>query len=104
MENAPLGILSINKQGDIIDTNPKLLDILGPACPEDTRPINIFSFAPLVEAGIGEDFRLCLESLRPDVHERPYTSKRGKELYLRYHLTPVLDREGRASLAAFRPL
>ena len=97
VENAPLGILSINVQGQIIDTNPKLLDIFGSPSPEDARAINIFSFPPLVEAGIAEDFRLCLESGKPDIHERKYTSEGGKELYLRYHLTPVLDMEGQVS-------
>ena len=89
VENAPLGIISVNKDGTIIDVNPKLLKILGSPSLEKTRNINILNFSPLVESGITDDFLLCLKKGNTIISERLYKSLWGKEIHLRYHLRPT---------------
>ena len=79
VENAPLGILSIDRLGRINDVNFKLAEILGSPSREETRRINMLAFEPLVEAGIAGHFEQCLDSGRPGLFEAPYTSKWGKE-------------------------
>jgi PAS domain S-box-containing protein len=88
-QNAPLGILSVNTEGQIVEVNPTILDILGSPSIEATQAINVLTFPLLVQAGVSDDLIGCLESGQPAVHERPYTSKWGKQIYLRYHLTPI---------------
>jgi PAS domain S-box-containing protein len=95
VENAPLGILSLDRQGRLHDINPKLSEILGSPSQEETRRINMLSFDPLVKAGIAEHFRQCLDTGRPGLYEAPYTSKWGKDVVLRYHLQPIRDPAGR---------
>ncbi|MBN1945176.1 MAG: response regulator [Bradymonadales bacterium] len=89
IENAPLGILTCDTQGVIQDVNPRLLDILGSPSAHQTREINCLAYPPMVEAGISADCLQCLQTGEPSQAERPYTSKWGKELFLRYHITPI---------------
>ena len=98
VEHAPLGILSVDPQGNILAVNPALLDILGSPSAEATKAINLFSFPPLVQAGIAGDIRECLESGKSIASERRYTSKWGKTSFVRLHLTPIFDPAGQIRL------
>ena len=92
--NAPVGILSMDTEGRILDLNPLLLRILGSPSAEATRNINMLSFGPLIDSGAAANIRRCMEEVKTIVCEHPYTSRWGKELHLRYHLTPILGAEG----------
>jgi two-component system cell cycle sensor histidine kinase/response regulator CckA len=94
VENAPLGIISIDQTGAILDANPKLAEIMGSPGVEQTRGINIFSFNPLIESGISGHFRQCLETGEPGVFETKYVSKWGKKVFLRYHLQAIKNKAG----------
>jgi PAS domain S-box-containing protein len=91
VENAPSGILSIDLDGNIQEVNPKLLDMLGSPSAEETKKINLFSFPPLVEAGVSESFKFCINNGQALDASHPYTSKWGKSVHLRYHLTPIYN-------------
>jgi PAS domain S-box-containing protein len=93
IENAPLGIISIDAQGNIIDVNSMLVAMFGSPSAEALREINFLTFPSLIEAGIAGDFRHCLESGLPVIEERLYTTKWGKQVYLRYYLTPIRDQD-----------
>ncbi|MBD3393064.1 MAG: PAS domain S-box protein [Chitinivibrionales bacterium] len=94
VERAPLGIISIDPQGNIVDCNPRLLELLGSPSVEETKKINALTFPALVDAGIAADVRHCLQTPSQLVAEHPYTSKWGKSLYLRYYLTSRCDEHG----------
>jgi PAS domain S-box-containing protein len=91
VENAPLGIISIDPEGNIIDVNSMLAAMLGSPSIEAVRAINVFTSPSLINSGIAEDFRRCLDSGYLDLSERYYTTEWGKQVYLRYHLTPIRD-------------
>jgi len=95
VENAPLGIISMDNRGRILDVNPMLLKILGSPSVEATRSVNMLTFPPLVKAGISGEIRRCLETGESGLFEHPYTTKWGKHVYLRYHLSPLRDADGR---------
>ncbi len=94
MENAPLGILMMDPQGNILDVNPALLKILGSPSAEATKKINFLTFPPLLETGITEDFKRCVETKETVYSERFYTSKYGKSAYWRLFFTPALNAKG----------
>ncbi len=94
VEYAPTGIISISRDGTILDVNRKLLEILGSPSREETMKINLLTFPPLVKTGVSSSFLRCLEDGRPYVFEHPYISKWGKTTYLRYHLTPLRNEMG----------
>jgi PAS domain S-box-containing protein len=91
VENAPLGIISVDSKGNIIDVNSMLVAMLGSPSVEAIRGINLLTFPSLIEAGISRDFRHCLDSGLPVIAEHLYNTKWGKQVYLRYHLTPIRD-------------
>jgi len=94
VENAPLGIMTVDSHGWITNVNAALLRILGSPSPEAARAINVLAFPPLMESGIADDLRRCLQTGDVVVGEHPYTSKWGKETRLRLHLTPRRDPSG----------
>ncbi len=94
VDHAPMGILTMDREGRIIDVNPNLLQILGSPSAEATKAINLLSFPPLVEAGFAADCKKCLHESRSIIGEYPYTSKWGKKTYIRAHLVPFRDGMG----------
>ena len=87
VENAPLGIMSLDVDGHITGYNNRVLEMLDiiPGEPPDT--LNLLAHESLVRSGIAERIRACLESSEPLVSEHLYTLDDGKQLYLRLHLT-----------------
>jgi len=94
VENAPIGIISIDAQGQIVDVNPKMIEILGSPSAEATKDINMMTFPPLIEAGLSADFKNCLETGEGSVTERLYRTMWDKVVYMQTYATPVKDAEG----------
>ena len=91
VENAPTGIFTIDLDGNIREVNPKLLEILGSPSAEETKKINLFNFKPLIDAGISESFKACIESGEAVDVSHLYTSKWDKTSYLRIQINPIRD-------------
>ncbi len=94
VDKAPVGVLSVDRQGRILEVNRKLLEILGSPSADATKAINMLTFPRLVAAGLSDVFSRCMESGLLLDEQLPYTSKWGKTLYLRVLLTPLLRRGG----------
>ncbi len=90
-EEAPIGILTCDEEGNINYVNSQLLKILGSPDIEETKDINLLEFPPLKEQGIAEDLQYCLETGEPLTSEKEYETKWGRKVYLRYHLTPRVE-------------
>jgi two-component system cell cycle sensor histidine kinase/response regulator CckA len=88
-QSAPVGILSVDAEGGILEINRKMLEILGSPGEDATRAINLLRSPRLIRAGIAADFRRCLQSGEARILESPYTSAWGRRSHLRYHLTPL---------------
>ncbi len=95
---APTGIVLVNSHGTIIDVNPATLRILGSPSVEATKQINVLTFPPLVKSGISEDFQYVFDSLQSLSSERSYTSKWGKNVFLRNMFAPLPDETGQYKL------
>ncbi len=94
VENAPVGIISIRPDGSIRDVNASLANILGSPSLDATREINVLDFPPLIQSGIADDLKSCLQTPRQFVGERLYNSKWGRSLYIRYYLNSICDEHG----------
>lgn len=95
-ENAPIGILTCDNQGNIQYINQMVLDILGSPSLEETKRINLLSFPSLVKFGFAELLSKCLRENRSMTQEMNYVSKWGKQVWMRIHVKPQL-KEGRVS-------
>jgi PAS domain S-box-containing protein len=97
VQHAPIGIISIDPGGNIIDANPVMISILGSPSLEATLTINVLTFPPLINAGISRDIRQCIVSGQGGLFEHSYTTKWGKNVDLRYIVNPIFDKTGHVS-------
>ncbi|MFH1115456.1 MAG: sigma 54-interacting transcriptional regulator [Pseudomonadota bacterium] len=95
VENAPVGIISWDIKGRILEQNQALLEILGSPSRAATQQINVLLSPPLIEAGIADDIKRCMSTGEHIVSEYDYTSVWGKRVHLCVHLVPTRDTEGR---------
>ena len=95
MENSPLGIMLINRQGAVIDVNPMFVAILGAPSVEAIHGLNVLSSSDFLQAGMVEDFRQCLSSGELLIaRECVYESQWGKHLSFMYYMTPLYGING----------
>ena len=90
VDTAPLGVLFVNSLGRIETVNAKLLAILGIAGDGDFQAKEVSSLPQLIDSGIADDVRRCLENQKPTCLERRLR-KTDAIVHLRCHLTPVFD-------------
>ncbi len=93
-ENSPLGIYLASPQGQILDGNQAMLDILGSPSLEATKQINVLAFPPLVKNGYASSFKKCVREKKTNLFDVPYTSKWGKKILLSNYLVPLTDAQG----------
>jgi len=86
---APVGIIILDLEGNPVNANKKSLEIFGSPSERDTGSVNVFDHKPLVEAGFTDDFVKCIQSGEIIKNENFYKSYWGKEVYLRYIITPI---------------
>jgi PAS domain S-box-containing protein len=91
VKNLPTGILLMNTKGEILEVNQALLDILGSPGEEPTRSINLFEFENLVDSGISDDLKKCINDRKVVNGQAEYLSKWGKRSYLLYSAVPIFS-------------
>ncbi len=94
-KHAPVGIYIASPEGDILDGNQAMLDILGSPSLEETKKINVLHFPPLIANGYADKYRECVEKAKVIFLEIPYKSKWGKKVYLSSYLVPLLNDQGK---------
>ena len=92
--DAPVGMMSVSKSGEILEANRRILEILGSPGLEYTRQINMITSPRTIDAGFAEHYRRCVTEGLPADFEMPYTTKWGKKTYLRYVVIPKFDDQG----------
>jgi PAS domain S-box-containing protein len=95
VENAPLGIFLCSPTGVMRDANPTLWSILPDMSREALLESNLLESAAFKRAGMADMILKCLETGMPSISEHPYTAPNGEYVYIRLHLTPFRDDEGR---------
>jgi PAS domain S-box-containing protein len=93
-ENAPLGIMTANNNGDILEINSTLLQLLGSESLEETKKINMLNYQPLIDAGFVDAFNRCISTGNSTVTETVYNSKWGKSFDARTYTKPIKDSTG----------
>jgi PAS domain S-box-containing protein len=88
-DNSVSGIIYADVEGNVLDVNPKMLQILGSPSLAATKKVNVLTFPLLVEAGFSEDFRKVIATSDVVNGFTRYHSKWGKDHYLEYVLNPV---------------
>ncbi len=93
-EDSPLGIFTASPDGQILNANQALIEILGSPSIEETKKINVLKYPALVENKFSEDFLQAIQEnkiIRKSYH---YTSKWEKTAYLWEHIVPLKNDHG----------
>jgi PAS domain S-box-containing protein len=90
-EYAPIGILLVNRSGQILEVNSAAIQSLGSPSAEATKAINFLTFPLLIEAGISAAFQRCVETGQVVSGEYPYITKWGKSLHMLLRFVPIFD-------------
>jgi PAS domain S-box-containing protein len=93
-QNMTEGALLADHEGNILEVNKRLLEIMGSPSAEATMQINLLTFPPIIESGVAADIIKCIQTGEIINNTGNYKSKWGKDLFLRYQVTPfVLEGE-----------
>ena len=96
-ENAPLGIMTADTKGNIIEINSTLLQLLGSKSIGETKSINILKFPPLVESGSATSFKQCIDTGKSVIFETTYTSIWGNTLNAKIYTKPFKNKKGKVT-------
>jgi len=97
IDNAPTGIIRIDDQGNILEVNQRMVEMLGSPSKEATMSFNMFNFEPLIQAGITKRFKQSIENHEIVSYTSKYVSAWGKKVYFKLIITPIQDAEGRVT-------
>jgi len=92
-EESPIGVLTCDIEGRILNINKTGLKQLGSPSKEATMSINLLNFPLLIRAGIAEDVEKCIKKEEKVISERVYTSKWGKTVCFKIKIVPLFDEE-----------
>ncbi|NQV29639.1 MAG: PAS domain S-box protein [Candidatus Marinimicrobia bacterium] len=94
VENSPTGILRIDCEGNIVEVNKRMVEFLGSPSKEATQSFNMFTFPPLVAAGISGKFHESIDENKKVTFASEYKSKWGKTVHFQVVIMPVIDTGG----------
>lgn len=96
-DSAPFGIFVINAEGLVFGANQKMLDMLAWPADRNITQLNILTYPPLIDSGVADAFKRCIEKkARVTSDHRCMVGTQGC-VYLRYHISPVMEKGGRFS-------
>lgn len=89
VDNAPLGFMVFEPSGKVTTTNPSMVQILGFPSEDAVKGVNGLTYPPLVEAGVSNSIRKCLETGETTFTEHLYKTSWGDTVWLHFCLTPI---------------
>ncbi len=97
VENSPTGILRIDLQGNILDVNQRMVDILGSPSAEATKSFNMFTFKLLQDAGVSRKFHEAILEKKTVHFNSKYITNWGKTIYFQLVIIPIYNAEGQVT-------
>lgn len=94
VDNAPIGIISVDSAGSLIEVNRRLIELLGVEFHEVSDQENILEFEPVKAAGISQLIRECFHKRQITGSDQSYSVNRRKKSYLRTVASPMMDEAG----------
>lgn len=96
VDNAPIGIITIDRNGTIIHENPEMVKILGGKNGEKPLGIGkkIYELPNVIEAGLEKYFWNIMKGERVRNLEFPFISLYGKEMIISVDAVPLVDKSG----------
>jgi len=96
-DSAPFGIFVVEPEGHVFGANRIMLDMLAWPSDRDVTELNVLQHPALVDSGVADAFRRCLEKKGRIVSDHSCLRTGDGCEHLRYHICPVLEPDGRFS-------
>ena len=96
-DSAPFGIFVVEPEGRVFGANRIMLNMLAWPSDRDVTELNVLQYPPLVDSGVADSFRRCLEKKTRIVGDHPCLLTADGCEHLRYHISPVIEPDGRLS-------
>lgn len=94
-EQTPIGIVTIDMNGNVTNANPRSLEILGSPNLSATVGLNVLTLPPLIEAGISSVLEKALSTGKMTEVEAWYKSIWNKTVYLLVRAVPHFGSQSR---------
>lgn len=93
--NLPAGVSLIGRNGNLMEVNGYMKNIMGLSLSAPDKEINFFKIGEMEKSGITGQLKKCLQLKEVVSSEISYYSARmGKEIFLSYSFLPVIDNQG----------
>jgi PAS domain S-box-containing protein len=89
-EDAPVGIISCDRQGKITYANPAVMELVGAPSLDDVLSTNLLEFERLVVQGLSGRLAEAMRQNRLQTHEMFFESSWGKKTWMRIHIKPYV--------------
>jgi PAS domain S-box-containing protein len=89
-QNTEIGLIFCDPQGQILEINNAIAEILGSPSIEATKQINLLEFKPLIDVGFSAKIQECIKDKEILSGEIQYTSKWDTTVYMKYQLIPMV--------------
>jgi diguanylate cyclase (GGDEF)-like protein/PAS domain S-box-containing protein len=96
-DSAPFGIIVVETEGRVFGANRIMLNMLAWPPDRDVTELNVLQHPPLVDSGVSDSFRRCLDKKTRIVSDHSCPRITDGCEHLRYHISPVLEPDGRLS-------
>ena len=93
-DSAPFGIIVVETHGHVFGANQKMLNMLDWPSDRDVTEMDVLQHPSLVESGVADAFRHCLEKRTRIVSDHSCLRIADGCEHLRYHISPVLEPDG----------
>lgn len=93
-DNSPTGLLFASRDGEILEANAKVLEMMGSPSYEATKQINLFTFQPIIDCGFAGYLRKSIDDGTHCSGTTRYCSKWGKNIWVDYYFDPIYDKSG----------
>lgn len=94
VENAPVGIISCDLSGNVVDANCQAQAIFGSLTPEKRTRANVLTDPSFVAAGIAKYINRCLAGGKMVACEGNCVTSSQEDVFLRLNIVPLRDGEG----------
>jgi len=93
-DSAPLGIFTVDLQGNITGINRKMRELLSWSSDDPPTALTPLERQTMALAEIYSDIQRCINQKKLVIAERPYTNSQGATIHLRYNLSPIAAENG----------
>ncbi len=95
LRDAPVGIFTTDREGNLTSVNPRLIEVLGSPSEEETLKFNVLALEAIKKAGATEALHKVLIKQEPvSIKSIPYQSHWGKKATLSLQASPLGAKDG----------